>query len=177
MPTNNNSSKSTPIFRVSLEKDNLVFSSAHFITFNGNICESIHGHNYRVKCEVVGPLDENGYVVDFIALRDALVEIVGTLDHHVLLPTEHSMIKVVKNVTENGNEVTATFESKRWVFPAEDCVLLPIANTTAELMAQYIGNELIRKCHAKFGDDITKLIVAVDENRGQWGVVEMDWIV
>jgi 6-pyruvoyltetrahydropterin/6-carboxytetrahydropterin synthase len=173
MANEKESQKSTPTFRVNLEKDNLVFSSAHFITFNGNVCEAIHGHNYRVKCEVIGPLDENGYVVDFIALRDALVEIAGSLDHHVLLPTKHPMIKVV---TED-NEVTARFKSKRWVFPAEDCVLLPIANTTAELMAQYIGEELIKKCRSKFGDDISKLIVAVDENRGQWGVVEMDWIV
>ena len=60
------------VFRVQLEKDTMVFSAAHFITFNGNICESIHGHNYAVKAEVVGPLDENGYVCDFIALRDGL---------------------------------------------------------------------------------------------------------
>lgn len=157
-------------YKVSLEKDNLVFSAAHFITFNGNICESIHGHNYRVKCEVVGSLDENGYVVDFIALRDALTEIVSALDHHVVLPTKHSAIKVV----DDGTEVTVTFEKKRWVFPTEDCVLLPIVNTTAELMAWFIGGELKKKTKSKF-DNVTKLIVAVDENRGQWGVVEMDW--
>ena len=87
-------------YRVQLEKDTLVFSAAHFITFNGNVCESLHGHNYRVKCEVVGPLDENGYVVDFIALRDALNEIVGSLDHRVVLPAEHAMIKVVDDGTE-----------------------------------------------------------------------------
>lgn len=158
-------------FSVSLEKDNLVFSAAHFITFNGNVCESIHGHNYRVKCEVVGPLDENGYVVDFIALRDGLAEIISQLDHRVVLPTKHEMIKVVND----GTEVTATFESKRWVFPSSDCALLPIANTTAELMARYIALELKAKTKSKFGDEITTLIVAVDENRGQWGVVEMDW--
>ena len=158
-------------YRVSLEKDNLVFSAAHFITFNGNICESIHGHNYRVKCEVIGPLDENGYVVDFIALRDALTEIVGRLDHHVVLPTNHKMI----NVVDDGKEVTATFETKRWVFPSEDCVLLPIANTTAELMARFIADELIAKTKTKFGDELSRIVVAVDENRGQWGVCEMDW--
>ncbi len=54
-------------YRVSLEKEQLVFSAAHFITFAGNICERLHGHNYRVKCEVHGALDENEYVVDFIA--------------------------------------------------------------------------------------------------------------
>ena len=158
-------------FRVQLEKDTLVFSAAHFITFNGNICEALHGHNYRVKCEVVGPLDENGYVVDFIALRDSLKEIVNRLDHHVVLPENHSMIKV----TTDDKEVTATFESKRWVFPIEDCVILPIANTTAELMASYIARELKTMTHEKFGNSISKLIIGVDENRGQWGVCELDW--
>jgi len=53
--------------------------------------------------------------------------------------------------------------------------MLPIANTTAELMAEYIGCQLIERTREKFGDSITKLIVAVDENRGQWGIVELDW--
>ena len=57
-------------YHVHVRKDFLVFSAAHFITFNGNVCERLHGHNYRVAVDVHGPLDENEYVVDFIALRD-----------------------------------------------------------------------------------------------------------
>ena len=72
----------------------LVFSAAHFITFAGNICERLHGHNYKVAAEVHGPLDENHYVVDFIAVRDALRGIVEELDHHTLLPTVHPQIKI-----------------------------------------------------------------------------------
>ena len=158
-------------FRVSLEKDNLVFSAAHFITFNGDICEALHGHNYRVKCEVVGPLDENGYVVDFIALREALAEIVNRPDHHVVLPTTHPLI----HVSKDKGEVLVTFREKRWIFPAEDCELLPVANTTAELLAEYIGKQLIDRTREKFGNSINRLIVAVDENRGQWGIAELDW--
>ncbi|MCA9762275.1 MAG: hypothetical protein KC544_04000, partial [Gemmatimonadetes bacterium] len=30
-------------FRVTVSKDYLVFSSAHFITFRGHTCESLHG--------------------------------------------------------------------------------------------------------------------------------------
>ncbi|MEL7496866.1 MAG: 6-pyruvoyl tetrahydropterin synthase family protein [Planctomycetota bacterium] len=161
----------TRTFRTRLEKETMVFSAAHFITFNGNICESLHGHNYAVKCEVTGELDENGYVCDFIALRDELAKIVESLDHQVVLPAEHPTIKLV----ETEEEVTATFESKRWVFPREDCRILPIANTTAELMASYIADELRRRTKPKFGDAISKLMVSVDENRGQWGVVEIDW--
>jgi len=87
-------SSNTSSYCVSLEKDNLVFSAAHFITFNGDVCEQLHGHNYRVKCKVFGPLDENGYVIDFIALRDTLTGIVATLDHRTLLPTEHPSVLI-----------------------------------------------------------------------------------
>lgn len=37
-------------FRVRVTKDHLVFSAAHFITFNGNICERLHGHNWAHRC-------------------------------------------------------------------------------------------------------------------------------
>src|SRR5215204_2180011 len=97
---------STENYFVRVRKTELVFSAAHFITFNGNVCERLHGHNYRVTAEVFGPLDENQYVVDFIALRDVLREIVGELDHRVLLPTEHKQIRVAAD----DREVTATFE-------------------------------------------------------------------
>src|ERR1700759_5351559 len=98
-----------PQFRVRVTKDYLVFSAAHFITFNGNICERLHGHNYRVTAEVFGPLDANHYVIDFIALRDTLHAIVVELDHYVLLPTEHPSIEV----TATATSVEAVFANRR----------------------------------------------------------------
>src|SRR5207244_12738147 len=81
-------------YHVRLAKDYLVFSAAHFITFAGDVCERLHGHNYRVAVEVFGPLDENQYVVDFIALRDTWQAIVVDLDHQTRLPAEHPRITV-----------------------------------------------------------------------------------
>ncbi|MFN9625218.1 MAG: 6-pyruvoyl trahydropterin synthase family protein, partial [Planctomycetota bacterium] len=81
-------------FRVLLQKEQLVFSSAHFITFAGDICECLHGHNYGLKAEVAGELDENRYVIDFIAFRDSLAELVKQLDHHMLVALNHPMIHV-----------------------------------------------------------------------------------
>ena len=152
-------------YHVRVTKDYLVFSAAHFITFNGNICERLHGHNYRVEVEIAAPLDENSYVIDFIALRNATQEIVDELDHHVLLPTEHDQIHVQSTATE----VTATFEDRRWIFPREDCVLLPLANTTTELLARFIGHELIARLSLVAAHPYTRLTVGVDENNGQWG--------
>src|ERR1700759_1863397 len=105
-------------FHVRVTKDFLVFSAAHFITIGDNICERLHGHNYRVAAEVFGPLDKHQCVIDFIALRDTLQEIVRSLDHYVLLPTEHSQIRV----TADERTVEATFEDRRWSFPRGDCV-------------------------------------------------------
>ena len=130
---------------VRVTKDTLVFSAAHFITFNRNVCERIHGHNWRVEAEIEGPLDENHYVFDFIALRDGLQALVHELDHRVLLPDRHSMIQVV--ISDDEQEVTARFENRRWVFPREDCLILPIENTTAELIARWIGMLLIEIRH------------------------------
>jgi len=152
-----------------VEKEHLIFSAAHFITFNGNICERLHGHNYRVFAEVHGPLDENAYVIDFIALRDTLKEIVNELDHHMLLPTEHPKIQV----TAGETEVEVTFEDRRWVFPRGDCILLPVSNTTAELMARYIGQQLLERLETRTGSRPQRLVLGVDENEGQWGICEL----
>lgn len=152
------------LFRVRVTKDHLVFSAAHFITFAGNICERLHGHNWRVAVELAGPLDQNQYVFDFIALRDAAQQIVLELDHALLLPTRHPAILVAAGETE----VTVRFENRRWILPREDCRLLPIANTTAELLAEYISAELIRRLPASELRRMTEIRVEVEENFGQW---------
>ncbi|MBL8815427.1 MAG: 6-pyruvoyl tetrahydropterin synthase family protein [Planctomyces sp.] len=153
-------------YSVRVLKDSLVFSAAHFITFNGNICERLHGHNWRVEAEVSGPLDENQYVFDFIALRDGLQLIVAQLDHSVLLPEFHPQIRV--STSSDGREVTAVFSDRRWVFPSEDCRILPIANTTAELIAQWIALRFLERITDQQRRSIHQLRVSVEENFGQW---------
>ena len=108
-------------FFVRLSKDYLVFSASHFITYAHDTCERLHGHNYRVFAEFHAELDENHYVVDFIALRDMLKAIVDQLDHHMLLPDSHPLIQV----TPDEQEVVVTFRERKWVFPRGDCIILP----------------------------------------------------
>ena len=160
-------------YEVRVTKDFLVFSAAHFITFNETDCERLHGHNYRVAVEVDGPLDANAYVYDFIALRDAARAITDRLDHHVLLPTESPLIKV----TADEESVSAVFDHagkrRRWLFPVEDCILLPLPNTTAELLGRWIGLEL-RSSLAGSGRPLPgALRVRVEENFGQWATCEL----
>ena len=158
-------------YHVEITKDYLVFSAAHFITYAGDICERLHGHNYRVAVEVHGPLDENHYVVDFIAVRKTLEQIIQAWDHHMLLPTRHPEIRVLHSSdTSYGEQVEVTFRDRRWMFPREDCVLLDIPNTTTELLAELIGKQLQAAIETETSTRPSEIRVAVDENHGQWGV-------
>lgn len=155
----------TETYCVRLEKRELTFSAAHFITFENGQCERLHGHNYHVAVEVEGPLGDAGYVVDFLALMAVLREITSELDHRMLLPAEHPSI----HVGQEGNEVVAQLGSRRWVFPADDCVLLPLQQTTAELLARHIAERALDKLRQQHDWQPARISVEVDECNGQRG--------
>lgn len=156
-------------FRVRVTKDHLVFSAAHFITIGRDLCERLHGHNWRVAVEVVGPLDENEYVFDFIALRDAAQKIVDELDHRMLLPEKHPQISL--SISER--EIEATYDDRRWVFPREECVILPIKQTTAERIAEWFCGRLYETIKPAGADQLDSIQVDIEENFGQWASYQM----
>ena len=156
-------------YTVRVTKDYLVFCSGHFITYHGSQCERLHGHNYRVAAEVEAALDDNHYVFDFIALKNLMRQLTDELDHRMLVPTRSKLIAV----EETASEVRLRFRDKEWAFPREDCVLLPIENTTAELLARYLAGRLreaLRDDH-KFVPDVMR--VEVEESFGQ--VARYEW--
>ncbi|MFM8283269.1 MAG: 6-pyruvoyl trahydropterin synthase family protein [Planctomycetaceae bacterium] len=156
-------------FSVRLEKAVHVFSSGHFITLTDDLCEPVHGHNWRVAVEWHGPPDRHGMVVDFVWLRDRLAEILHRLDHRMLLADGNPLLPLVTDVGPlGGREVTVRFGDRRWVFPADECVVLPVPNTTAEWLAWWIGRALL----AAAPHSPTRVRVAVDECAGQWGAWE-----
>lgn len=161
-------------YTVRLRKAVHVFCAGHFITLADDLCEAVHGHNWTVGVDVEGPPGPHGMVIDFIALRDALAEIVTRLDHRMLLPTKNRFLVVTTAAGPGGRpETTVTFRDRRWVFPAEECVLLPVANTTAEWIARWIGGELRDRLAAHGLATLAALRVEVDECLGQSAVCEL----
>ncbi len=150
-------------FRVRVTKDHLVFCSGHFISYEGDKCERLHGHNYRVAVEVEAELDANFYVFDFIALKNRTKEITDALDHRMMLATRNSFIRVY----EEQKRIRVTYGDREWIFPSEDCVLLPIENTTAELLARYIGQRLLEELRRQHNFTPLVLRAEVEENIGQ----------
>ena len=150
-------------FRVRVTKDHLVFCSGHFISYEGDKCERLHGHNYRVAVEVEAELDANFYVFDFIALKARTMEITDTLDHRMMLATRNALIRV----HQEQKRIRVTYGDREWIFPSEDCVLLPIENTTAELLARYIGQRLLEELRRQHNFTPQVLRAEVEENIGQ----------
>ncbi len=154
-------------FRVSVAKEYLGFSAAHFITLAGHQCESLHGHNYRIGVMVEGPIDpECGFVVDFGVLKRIVRPYVQAVDHRVLLPTENPKLRL----EEAGEYLAVHYSgSRQFVFPRSNCALLPISNTTAERIAEYLAHRLQADLGREGLGAIEALEVEVEESPGQSG--------
>ena len=152
-------------FRVQVSKDYLVFASAHFITFRGHQCETLHGHNYRVGVAVEGAVDDEAFfVLDFSILKQITRGLVDAIDHKVLLPLQNPKLAF----HEDGDRLRVDyFGQPTYVFPRRDCALLQIQNTTAEMLAQYIGIQVRDELNRSGYTHLTLLELEVEENYGQ----------
>ncbi len=144
--------------KVKVEGGYLRFSAAHFITYSGK-CERLHGHNYGVLVEVEGTLNDDKLVFDFIALKRLTREICQRLNHRFLLPMLNPHLELV----ESPDAWEIRFQDKRYVFPLSDVVELPIDNSTAERLAEYICGELRKALAAYNTSNLSSIMVGVEE--------------
>ena len=159
--------------RVRVEKDYTVFSAAHFITYDGHQCEQLHGHNYRAAVALAGDLDENAYVFNFVPLKRALKSVVDRLDHKTLLPHDNPRLRV--QIDDESVEVTYPAKHRRYVFPRGDVVVLPIPNTTAEMLAAWICGQLRQALSDHDLCGIRSIEVEVEESPGQRAIYGEEW--
>jgi 6-pyruvoyltetrahydropterin/6-carboxytetrahydropterin synthase len=155
-------------YKVRVTKDTLTFCSGHFISYEGDRCERLHGHNYRTAVEIEGGLDDNHYVFDFIALKQRARALTDELDHRMMLPTRNAHIRV----EEGPRSIHVRYRDREWLFPRDDCVLLPIENTTAELLARYLALRLLEDLRRQHQYQPEVLRVEVEESPGQSAVYE-----
>ena len=121
-------------YTVRVTKDELVFSAGHFITYDGSRCETLHGHNYRASIRLAGELDVNYYIYNFVTIKRMMKQICDELDHRMLLPEQNPLIVL----EAEGPNIVAHYKDRHYSFPRSDVVLLPIPNTTAEMLAQHL---------------------------------------
>jgi 6-pyruvoyltetrahydropterin/6-carboxytetrahydropterin synthase len=125
-------------YKLKVTRADLNFSAAHFLMRHPK-CERLHGHNYRVTIEIeADELDSRQMIVDFMDVRSVAREICQKMDHHILIPTKAKDIEI----KETGKEMEVVANKRRYVFPKDDALLLPIEATTVEKISEYIYRQL-----------------------------------
>jgi 6-pyruvoyltetrahydropterin/6-carboxytetrahydropterin synthase len=152
-------------FEITVRGDGLAFAAAHFLTYGGGQCEALHGHNYRVAVTVRGELDEHGLVLDFLVLREAIEGLLSPLDHRTLLPGRSTHM----TFAEEGDVMAVTTPDRHMTFPSGDVVVLPISNTSAELLASHLARELQRRLDEAGVPKPAEIVVEVEESPGLTG--------
>jgi 6-pyruvoyltetrahydropterin/6-carboxytetrahydropterin synthase len=155
---------------VSVTKESLGFSAAHFLTLPGHVCERLHGHNYRIGIRVEGPVDpETGFVVDFAVLKRAVRTLIDPMDHRLLVPTANPSL----TVREDGDRLRLDYQTPDWlVVPRRHACLLPVPHTTAEALAEYLADRLLADLAWEGVAGLQRIVVEVEESPGQAAAVD-----
>ena len=158
-----------------IERGNLGFSAAHFITYEGR-CEPLHGHNYGVRVEASGHLTADSLVLDFITLKDVVRGLCKQLDHRVLIAAESPHLLIAERDNGGSSVWEVEFDAaNRYVLPARAVAMLPIDNATTERLAELLARRLAEALHAR-GLDATldRLTVGVEETEMQTAFYTLD---
>lgn len=141
-------------------KSNIRFSSAHIIP-EYEKCGRLHGHTYAVHIKISGEPDKKGIILDFSLLKNILKKITDELDHKILIPEKSNSIKIFKE------KKTVKIESieNSYSFPLSDCIFLPISSTSAENLACFILEKILKKI--SLPGNVDGIEIGVDEGYGQ----------
>jgi len=152
-------------YRVILAKEDFKFSAAHFTLFGDGRAELLHGHNYRVRAELSGGgLDGEGLLVDIEAFKRVLRARCAGLDSRTLIPGESARVEWTRRDEADADAVEVRCGERRYRFPSADVLVLPLANTSIELLARMLWGELAPHLA---GSRVESLAIAVEETAGQ----------
>ena len=102
----------------------------------------------------MGPVEPDGYVVDFLVLKKIAEEECQQLHFTTLLPEHSDCLHIEANI----ETVRVTCEDgTHFSFPRQDVCLLPIVHSSSEEIAQYLlarlrvrlDSDLIKSRHAR----------------------------
>ncbi|MGZ3770142.1 MAG: 6-pyruvoyl trahydropterin synthase family protein [Bdellovibrio sp.] len=147
-----------------LAKQNFKFSAAHFLIFDEQHAERLHGHNYQVRVDIKSSsevdLHTKGYFLDFNVFKKYIKSRLDLWDEIVILPEKHPDMKFNKN----GKCLEVNFRDRFYAFPLNEVVLLPVTNTSVEQLSKLLAEDFLRE-FKKYG--VEEVTVSVEETQGQ----------
>jgi len=163
------------LFEVRVAKEAFKFTAAHFVTFNG-FREKLHGHNYQVGVRLLGSqrIGHDGYVVDFGDIKATTKKVCKDLNEHFLCPMLSDVMTITTRTATAAASATESIQldcqdGSVFLFPKQDCALLPIVHATTEELAIYIWGKILNGLEACFlrQRGIHTMEVTVAEAAGQ----------
>ena len=153
---------------IEVGKEYLNFSAGHFTLFSATERENLHGHNWRVGCEVTTPVGPGGLCFDYAILKRRLQYLCDSLDEKVLLPGASPWLRV-----ERGNPwVIAHYANEQIPFlPRDVLVLEQVRNVTVEELAGWLLEALLTDAEIA-AQDIHRLKLRVSSGTNQWAARE-----
>ena len=153
-------------FRLVLAKEDFKFSVAHFTVFSPEHAELLHGHNYRVTVEIAGrEVGELGLLADLDRVKAEIRRLCRGLDSRTLLPAACPLL----TWEHRDGAIEVTYRDRLYRVPEADVVLLPLANSSMELLARHLWRQL---APGLAGTAVDHLTVAVEESAGQRAIYE-----
>jgi len=152
-------------FSVVLQGENLVFSAAHFLTYNGTTRENIHGHNFKVTVQVSSYELENSMVIDFLILEKIVINVINELKDKLIIAQNNKNFKIEMS----EKQINLNYLDECISLPRRDCVLLPITNSSTELIASYIGKEVKKM----LPNENISMKISLEEAIGCIGIYEL----
>jgi 6-pyruvoyltetrahydropterin/6-carboxytetrahydropterin synthase len=113
------------------------FYAAHIALYNGEV-EPLHGHTFQVALRVSGEPDTSGMVAEFNEIKPAIRDAVALLRRRTLVPGQAPELQI----TPKNDSLSIICGRKRYLLPAEDVTVLPLANTTLETLAGYLLSQV-----------------------------------
>ena len=154
-------------YSIKVYKQYFNFACSHFLVFENGTREPLHGHNYKVMVKGHASELKGDLVFDFLDIKPIVRDICNSLDHKLLIPKFNNKLQLF---TQNANTVINTPDGSMFSIPTQDILMLPIHNTSAELLAQYLCDEIVKTTFEKYRFSFKEIEVEVEETPGQSAV-------
>ena len=156
-------------FFIKVYKDYFNFAASHFMMFPDGSREPLHGHNYHLQLRGSSHELQGDVVLDFLHIKPLVKELCDGLDHKLLLPESSPHLRF----EPEGPNLKVITQDSYFSIPRSDVLLLPISNTSVEVMARYLAGEIQRKVWQQHQFRFATLEVEVEESRGQSAVYSL----
>ena len=111
----------------------------------------------------------DGYLIDFGDIKSVGRSICKSMNEYFIVPMKSDVMTIGEDNTNTNNLCMECKDGSFFSFPKNDCILLPIAHSSAEEIAHYIWCQIVRKLGIEvfISRGITSLEVGVAEAPSQ----------